>query len=85
VRQSDQPPYQVGAAARHPHVGQDECGPVVPGGRDRIVAGGRLTDDAKIRLLLQQPGHGGADAAVVVRDDDGDLTASRDRHRSTLA
>ena len=35
-------------------------------------------------LLLQQPGHGGSDAGVVVRDDDGDLTADLG-HRSTLA
>jgi hypothetical protein len=53
-------------------------------GRDGIVAGGGLPDDAEVALLLQQPGHGLAHAGVVVRDDDGDLTADGG-HRSTLA
>jgi hypothetical protein len=57
---------------------------VFPRGHDRVVAVGRLTDDPEIRLLLQQTRHCGADAVVVVGDDDGDLTAKRGRHPITL-
>jgi hypothetical protein len=84
VRQSDQPPDQVGAAAGHPHVGDDEGRAVLAGRRHRVVAGGGLTHDAEIRLLLEQAGQRRSDPVVVVRDDDGDLTSDRGRHRGTL-
>jgi hypothetical protein len=85
MRQCDQATDQIRSPAGHPHVGQDEGRAVIAGGRHRVVAVRGLPDDAEVPLLLQQPGHGGTDAVVVVRDDDGDCTASRDRHRSTLA
>jgi DNA-binding NarL/FixJ family response regulator len=85
VRQRDEPPDQRRPASRHPHVDQDERRPEVPSDRHRLVAVGRLPDDAEVRLLVQQRGHGGPDAGVVVGYDDGDLAANGGRHRSTLA
>jgi hypothetical protein len=83
--QRDQSPDQVGAAARHPHVGQDEHRAVLAGGRHCVVAVGRLPYDAEVRLLPEQRGEGGSHAGVVIGDDDGDLAADRCPHRSTLA
>jgi len=85
VRQSDQSPNQVRSASRHSHVGQDEGRAVLTSGRQGVVAVGRLTDDAEIRFLLQQPGKGESDLGIVVRDDDGDLVADSGRHRCTFA
>jgi hypothetical protein len=85
VRQRDQAPHEVRSPTGHPHVGQDEGSAVLADGRDRVVAGGGVTHDAEVALLLEEPGQRGTDAVVVVRDDDGDLTADRSRHRSTLA
>jgi DNA-binding NarL/FixJ family response regulator len=85
VRQRDQPPDQVGPPSGHPHVGHHESRAEVPGDRHRVVAVGRLADDAEVRLLVEQPRDGGPDPLVVVGDDDGDLAARRGRHRSTLA
>jgi hypothetical protein len=82
VRQRDQAPDQVRSPARHPHVGQDEGRAVIAGGRHRVVAVRGMTDDPEVPLLLQEAGQGGAHAMVVVRDDDGDLTAGR-THRET--
>jgi hypothetical protein len=85
VRQGDQSPDQVGAAARHPDIGQDQRGAVLASGRHRLVAVDDLPDDVEIRLLLQQHGESGSDAEVVVRDDDGELAADGGGHSSTLA
>jgi DNA-binding NarL/FixJ family response regulator len=85
VGQCDQPPDQVRAAPRHPHVGHDECRSVLARGRHRIVAVRRVPDDAEVRFLVQQPGHRGRDAVVVVGDDDGDLAADWGHHGSTVA
>jgi hypothetical protein len=85
VRQGDQFPDQVRTASRHPHVGHDERRAVLASRRDGIGAGGRLPDDADVRLLLHQLGEGAQDEVVVVRDDDGDLVASSGGHSSTVA
>jgi hypothetical protein len=85
VRQGHQPPDQVRAAARHPHVGDHERRPVLTGRRHRVVAVGSPTDDAEIRLLVEQAGERGADAVVVVRDDDGDHATARNPHMSTFS
>jgi DNA-binding NarL/FixJ family response regulator len=84
VRQRDQSADQVRAAPRHPHVGHDECRAVRTGGRHRAVAVDRLTDHAEVALLLQQRGNGRSHVRIVVRDDDGDLTAGRGRHGGTF-
>jgi hypothetical protein len=80
VGQRDQAPDQVLPSPGHPHVGQDQSRPVFLGGGDGGVPVGRVTDHAEVVLLVQQPGHGGSDTDVIVRDDDGDLTADRLRH-----
>jgi hypothetical protein len=49
--------------------------------RQGLVARGRPCDDAEVRLLLEQRGERRPHAGVVVRDDDGDLTAGWGRHR----
>jgi hypothetical protein len=85
VRQRDQPPDQFRATARHPHVGEHQRRAVLARGRHGVVAGGGLTHDAEVRLLLQQPRDRGSDQVVVVRDDDGDLTAGWGQHRTTFA
>jgi hypothetical protein len=84
VVESDQPLDQRRAAARHPHVGQDECRAVLASGRHGIVAVGHLRDDVEVRLLLQQPDQGARDPVVVVRDDDGDLVPPSGLHGSTV-
>jgi hypothetical protein len=84
VRQPDQAPDEVRSPTGHAHVGQDEARAVLPGDSDRVVAVGGLTHDAEVSFLLQEPGQRGADAVVVVRDDDGDLTAARSRHKNTF-
>jgi hypothetical protein len=85
VRQRDEAADQVRPTSRHPDVGQDQRRAVVASGRDGLVAVDRPTDDTEGALLLEQPGHGTSDAVVVVRDDDGDLTAGRGSHKSKIA
>jgi hypothetical protein len=80
VRQCDQASDQIGAAAGHPHVGDHQGRALFASGRHGLVARRRLTYDAEVGLLLQQGGQCRADAGVVVRDGDGDLTAGRDPH-----
>jgi hypothetical protein len=80
VRKGDQASDQVHPTTRHPDVGQDERRAVLAGRGHRVVPGGRLTDHAEVRLLVQQSRHGGPHPVVVVRDDDGDLTADWGRH-----
>jgi hypothetical protein len=84
VRQRDQPPDELRPASGHPHVGQDQGRAVLAGDGHRIVAVGHPPDHAEVRLLVQQLGQGRCDAVVVVRDDDGDLTAGPGRHRTTV-
>jgi hypothetical protein len=85
VRQGHETTHQLRASPGHPHVGDDECRPLVARHCESVVAGGHPTDDAEVGLLIQQRGERGPDPLVVVRDDDGDLTAGGGRHRSTLA
>jgi hypothetical protein len=73
--QPHQPPDQVRTTSRHPHVGQDECRAVLASRRHRVVAVGHLRHDTEVRLVCEQPGHGGPDPGVVVGDHDGDLAA----------
>jgi hypothetical protein len=81
VRQGDQSADQVGSAAGHPHVGDHEHRAVLVRDRHRVVAGDGLTDDAEVRLLLEERGQRWADAGVVGGGDDGDLTADGRLHR----
>nr|WP_222263367.1 hypothetical protein [Modestobacter marinus] len=75
MRQRDQPPDEVRPTSRHPHVGQDECRTELASGSHRVVTVGRRPDDCEVQLLVQQRCQGGPDALVVIRDDDGGLTA----------